>query len=61
MLFTSNLSPLKLKSINFSRRKNNKKAQLLKLKVLSKSELITTKKSKKSMLKEMKLKRKWMN
>lgn len=59
--FTSNLSPSKLKSINFWRRKNNKKAQLLKLKVLSKSELITTKKLKKSMLKEMKLKRKWMN
>lgn len=59
--FTINLSPSKLKSINFLRRKNNKKAQLLKLKVLSKSELITTKKSKKSMLKEMKLKRKWMN
>lgn len=60
-LFTSNLSPSKPKSINFLRRKNNKKAQLLKLKVLSKSELITTKKSKKLMLKEMKLKRKWMN
>jgi len=44
MLFTSNLNPLKPKSINFSRRKNNKKAQLLKLRALSKSELIMTKK-----------------
>jgi len=61
MLFTSNLNPSKPKSINFLRRKNNKKAQLLKLRALSKSELIMTKKLKKSMPKEMKLKRKWTN
>lgn len=61
MLFTSNSNPSKLKLMNFLRRKNNKKVPLLKLKVLSKSELIMTKKSKKLMLKEMKLKRKWMN
>lgn len=46
MLFTSNLNPSKPKSINFLRRKNNKKAQLLKLRALSKSELIMTKKIK---------------
>lgn len=61
MLFTSNSNPSRLKLMNFLRRKNNKKVPLLKLKVLSKSELIMTKKSKKLMLKEMKLKRKWMN
>lgn len=61
MLFTSNSNPSKLKLMNFLRKKNNRKVPLLKLKVLSKSELIMTKKSKKLMLKEMKLKRKWMN
>ena len=61
MLFTSNSNPSRLKLMNFLRRKNNRKVPLLKLKVLSKSELIMTKKSKKLMLKEMKLKRKWMN